>query len=1009
MIGQTISHYRIVEKLGEGGMGIVYIAEDTLLGRRVAIKTLNAGRAAKDPHFRGRFLREARAVSTLSHPHIATIYDYGETTDGQPYIVMELVKGATLGELMLTEKLTIPRALEIIVQVAEALAEAHRQGIVHRDIKPTNVAMDHRGNVKVLDFGLAKQIPTGPVNVSDPERQTLLNTQTQEGVVVGTPMYLSPEQAMGEEVDARADLFSLGALLYECIAGKPPFQGKSQIEICAKVIRDDPPPPSQLNPDVSNELDRITLKALAKKPERRYQSADQMIADLSAENLQSERRGSGQTVTRLISRTHGMQPSGTLATLSDIFKRPRLSIGYVAAAVIVVGVIAYFGWRWTRPTLRQPTAEARRLYDKAVEAMREGAFFRASKVLQQVVEEDDQFALAHARLAECWTELDSSDKAQYELIRAKDLVPDRSILPKIDGLRLQAVTNTVQRDFPKAVEDYEGLVSNVPSTEKAYALVDLGRAYEKNQQLDKAIESHREGTKLNPRYAAAFLRLGVVLGRKQQWDAAYAAYDQAFKQFDADSEIEGMTEVLIQRGILLGQQRKIDEARTQLLQALEKSAALESKDKRIKVFLNLSNIEVNAGDATRAQQYSSQALGLAQANGMENFMAAGLIDLGYAYLSRGSFSEADNHFSQALKLAQLYKGKRNEARALLSLASLRTQQNEPDTVPDLVRRALAFYEPGGYRTETSQAYNILGRAYVETGEYENAQKTFEQQLQVAQQAGDQSQIGFAQEGLGDVALHRQQYPEALRRYDEKYRIGKDLKNQVSVGYAAISRAAILVRLGRSVDARAALAEALQIAENTGKAPLKELLAQTHLVSAELSLSERKVPEAIAEGQKALDLSASDFPSIALHANIILGLAQTITGKAATGRKRCEDAVAQARALRDPLPLSEALLALAEAALNAGDAQAALLAANEAQTRFTAAKQQESEWQAWLIAARASEKAGDKAHARQFAQQASDVLAELKKQWGTDYYNTYVSRLDMIESRKQLDTLLSGTY
>jgi len=157
MIGRTVSHYRILGKLGEGGMGVVYLAEDTLLGRRVAIKTIHSRPGADDRHFRARFLREARAVSALSHPHIATIYDYGETEDGEPYIVMELIKGATLGELMLTEKLNISRAIEIIKQVGEALAEAHRQGIIHRDIKPTNVVINERGHVKVLDFGLAKQ------------------------------------------------------------------------------------------------------------------------------------------------------------------------------------------------------------------------------------------------------------------------------------------------------------------------------------------------------------------------------------------------------------------------------------------------------------------------------------------------------------------------------------------------------------------------------------------------------------------------------------------------------------------------------------------------------------------------------------------------------------------------------------------------------------------------------------------------------------------------------------
>src|SRR5205814_6592501 len=247
MIGRTVSHYRILETLGEGGMGVVYLAEDTLLGRRVAIKTIHSRAGADDRQFRARFLREARAVSALSHPHIATIHDYGETEDGEPYIVMELIKGATLGELMLTEKLTISRAIEIIKQVGEALAEAHRQGIIHRDIKPTNVAINERGHVKVLDFGLAKQIGLEAVDLTDPERQTLMVAHTREGLTVGTPMYLSPEQALGNEVDARRELFSLGSLLYECLAGKPAFVGKSAADICATVMRDNPLPPSTVH------------------------------------------------------------------------------------------------------------------------------------------------------------------------------------------------------------------------------------------------------------------------------------------------------------------------------------------------------------------------------------------------------------------------------------------------------------------------------------------------------------------------------------------------------------------------------------------------------------------------------------------------------------------------------------------------------------------------------------------------------------------------------------------
>src|SRR5258708_5906150 len=304
MIGQTISHYRIVEKLGEGGMGIVYIAEDTVLGRRVAIKTLTAAR--KDEHFRGRFLREARSISKLSHPHIATIYDYGETDDGEPYIVMELIKGKTLGHFMVREALTIARVIEIVEQVAEALAEAHRNGIVHRDIKPSNIVINERGDVKVLDFGLAKEVSANPAN-SDTGGP--LNTQTLEGVVVGTPLYLSPEQALGIEVDARSDLFSLGSVLYECLAGKAAFAGASPVEICARVIREDPPPPSRLNGNVPRELDRITLKGLAKKPDARYQTSVDMISDLRTAHANLDKQHSHQTGTRLFTSLAATHPN----------------------------------------------------------------------------------------------------------------------------------------------------------------------------------------------------------------------------------------------------------------------------------------------------------------------------------------------------------------------------------------------------------------------------------------------------------------------------------------------------------------------------------------------------------------------------------------------------------------------------------------------------------------------------------------------------------------------------
>jgi eukaryotic-like serine/threonine-protein kinase len=270
MIGKVISHYRIVGEIGRGAMGVVYLAEHTVLGRRVAIKF-----ATNANH--GRFLREARAASALSQHNIATIHDYGEH-DGVPYIVMEYVQGKTLADLIRQGKLTIPQCLRYIREVAEALDEAHRHSIIHRDIKPSNIMVNDRGIVKVLDFGLAKQIGLQPVAEDTDSR--VRDTTTGEGVLVGTPMYFSPEQAQGVPLDPRSDLFSLGAVLYECLVGKPAFSGGTPMQICMKVIRDNPVPPSQINPAVSDKLERVTVRALAKSLDKRYQSASELASDL---------------------------------------------------------------------------------------------------------------------------------------------------------------------------------------------------------------------------------------------------------------------------------------------------------------------------------------------------------------------------------------------------------------------------------------------------------------------------------------------------------------------------------------------------------------------------------------------------------------------------------------------------------------------------------------------------------------------------------------------------------
>jgi hypothetical protein len=281
MIGKTVGHYRITAKLGAGGMGEVFLAEDTRLERKAAIKFLPAD-VADAPERRLRFLTEARAASALNHPHVCVVYDVGETPDGLPFIAMEFVEGQSLDALVKQGPLEISKIVEIAMQVADALDAAHNRRIVHRDIKPANISLNERGQVKVLDFGLAKRLPPG----TDSQDITQDFQQTREGQVLGSPSYMSPEQALGKVLDHRTDVFSLGVVLYELATGQRPFPGSHFAEIVNNILHAQPPAIARLNYNVPPEFERITLKCLQKQPDRRYQSARELLVDLK--NLQRE-------------------------------------------------------------------------------------------------------------------------------------------------------------------------------------------------------------------------------------------------------------------------------------------------------------------------------------------------------------------------------------------------------------------------------------------------------------------------------------------------------------------------------------------------------------------------------------------------------------------------------------------------------------------------------------------------------------------------------------------------
>ncbi len=766
MVGKTVSHYRIIEELGRGGMGVVYAAEDTRLGRKVALKVL-ADDVARDHERVQRFVREAQAASAINHPNIATIYAI-EEVDGLTFIAMEFVEGETLGARITRGIPSFDEILDLSRQIAVALGKAHELGIVHRDIKPENIVVRPHGLVKILDFGLAKLLQQ-----SEPTDATQAVALTREGAIMGTARYMSPEQARGVPVDARADVFALGAVFYEMAVGSPAFPGDSHVDVLYAVVNS-PPPPIPEGAGVPREFQEIIARALAKKPEDRFDDCRAVAAELesigasSSSVLGTQLGGlaatTWQTATGVIDKpgpeTTWIDPQHAIAVLPfrNMSGNPEADWMQSGLQVMLSSDLSQV------PTLRVVPA------DRLATLMADLKLGPNSVFDETAVKSIGEFLSVDTIVSGTFVKLGPASRVDVSIrrpstgeeVHEKAEAADEAELLKVVAHLAAQVRRTIQeegaRDVVVTMVGEKG--SENPDAIRAY--VDgLARLYEGNNieaitLLSAAVE-HDTG------FSLAYTYLGEALANSGRMEEAREALTQATQRGDGLSRADSL--FITARDAMVG--GDIDRA----IEAFELLVQLLPN--------NLSAVYELAAAYEMKGDWEGAIRNLERILELDPKFVTALFAIGRVNIKKGSGQDALDYLYRALSLNTLLGNEEGRATVLNAIGLANYYLDRYDEALKYYTDSLEIKRAIGDRRGESATLSNAAVVYQVKGDYEKCVETYEQALAISRELGDDRGIAENLINLGTALEERGSLDEALESYKNALKLEADLGDRVA--------------------------------------------------------------------------------------------------------------------------------------------------------------------------------------------------------------------------------------